>query len=335
MSKYFTTAEGLATITGAGILAAAVNMNVMATGGYFTSHAVLVVALSAGVFAGARVIGTGVAGRIAAVIIVALACGELYNFAATSERVVTEREDGAAPLKDAMAKHDKAIQALKAAEMVTPVTARLTAAKQDKAQADADVAAEAGNGGCKSVCRMKQAQSEAAAAELRDAFAEAEKARDGQIEAAKAEVAENPLPASATPLADRLGIPAWALDLIMAGLLSIGANGLAGVLIAFGASRKESAEPSAQTDFDPVSELEALELKMILSGNSDIPEKPPQPPKGGQRRGRKADGRVVDFSEKFRERNGRAPSGGEIKAQFPELPTSTAYDYSQRARISG
>lgn len=59
-----------------------------------------------------------------------------------------------------------------------------------------------------------------------------------EIEAAKAEAEANPLPASATPLADRISIPAWALDLIMAGLLYIGANGLAGTLIAFARSGK-------------------------------------------------------------------------------------------------
>ncbi|MBS0252595.1 MAG: hypothetical protein JSR78_16185 [Proteobacteria bacterium] len=341
MRKLLSTPEGLATLTGAGILAAATNMNIMATGGYLTSHAALVVALSAGVFAGARVIGAGVAGRIAAVIILALACGELYNFAATGERVVTEREDGAAPLKDALAKHNAAIEKLKAVENGDVSTPRLTLAKQAKAQADADVAAEAGNGGCKSVCRMKQAQAEAAAAELRAAFADAQQARDGQIQEARAEVAASPLPASATPLADRLGWAPWVLDLAMAALLSIGSNGLAGVLIAFGAQRSPEvsvrsvpANDEGQSDYGMPSDFDAAKIHLMISGNSEVPGNPPTPPKGGRRRGRKADKKVVDFSEKFLARNGRAPSGGEIKAAFPELPTSTAYDYSQRARAS-
>jgi hypothetical protein len=59
----------------------------------------------------------------------------------------------------------------------------------------------------------------------------------------------------------------------------------------------------------------------------------PQPPKGG-RRGRKSDPRVVSFSEIFSRKHGRAPTGSEIKAQFPELPTSTAYDYAARARAA-
>lgn len=76
------------------------------------------------------------------------------------------------------------------------------------------------------------------------------------------------------------------------------------------------------------------------SGNSipgiPTPPAPPQPPKGGRRipgnRGRKSDNRVVDFSERFREKHGRGPSGSEIRAAFPELPVSTAYDYAGRAR---
>ena len=39
---------------------------------------------------------------------------------------------------------------------------------------------------------------------------------------------------SATPLADRIGVKPWVLDLIAAALLSLGANGLAAVLMAFG-----------------------------------------------------------------------------------------------------
>jgi hypothetical protein len=63
-----------------------------------------------------------------------------------------------------------------------------------------------------------------------------------------------------------------------------------------------------------------------------VPTKPAPPnPRG---RGRKADQRVIDFSERFSRKFGRAPSGSEIKAEFPELPVSTAYDYAARARAS-
>lgn len=60
---------------------------------------------------------------------------------------------------------------------------------------------------------------------------------------------------------------------------------------------------------------------------------PPQPPRGG-RRGRKVSATVINFSDRFRETNGRAPTGSELRAQFPEMPVSTAYDYADRARKS-
>lgn len=60
---------------------------------------------------------------------------------------------------------------------------------------------------------------------------------------------------------------------------------------------------------------------------------PPQPPRGG-RRGRKVSATVISFSDMFREKHGRPITGSELRAQFPEMPVSTAYDYADRARKS-
>jgi hypothetical protein len=249
MTFTITSAKGLATFTGAGILFAATNANILQTGGWQSSHALLVASLSLGVFAGARVIGLG-AGRMALVIIAALAAGETYNFFATGERTVIERETGAAPLRDALARHNAAVQKLAALEQVEPISARLKIAREAKTNADDAVTKEASDG-CKSECRRKQGLADKAQAELVAAVAEAEQTHEGEIKAAKADVSANPVPASATPLADRTGLPAWALDLIMAGLLSFGSNGLAGVLIAYGAaSEEEGSADKAQPDFD-------------------------------------------------------------------------------------
>lgn len=55
-------------------------------------------------------------------------------------------------------------------------------------------------------------------------------------------------------------------------------------------------------------------------------------PPGPGKRGRKPDSRISDFASAYAAKHGRAPSGSEIKAAFPECPKSTAYDYASRAR---
>jgi len=316
MKLNISTPTGLATLTGVAILAASTNANVLNTGGWFSSHAMLVAALSLGVFAGARVVGSGVAGKIGLVIIAALVAGELFNFSATAERIVVERENGAAPLKDAMAKHTKALDNLGIVENSHNQTQRLTLALAAQTKAQAAYQLELRTGGrCKTICNGLKAGATKADAEVTAAATEAQKLHAAAIEAAKAEVEANPLPASATPLADRLGLPAWALDLIMAGLLSIGANGLAGTLIAFGAhstckSSLQVAAPAidtaGQSDF-PVRSVEIEQAKAALFGpqpdnrqSADIlafvrptnppPNNSPNGPKPGKRgSARKAD----------------------------------------------
>lgn len=243
--------KNLPTAVGALILAAATNANILQTGGYLTSHAILVGALSIGVFAGAWVLGTG-AGRTGLVILAALVAGESYNFFATGERIVIEREAGAAPLKDAAAKHVTAVAHLHELQTSVPSSRRLQIAQSAKVAADAAYEKELREGGrCKTICTGLKAKADEAQAEVVAALSETQALNANAIEVAKTDIAANPLPASATPLADRLGWPAWVLDLIMAGLLSIGANGLAGVLVAFGASKHEIVIPAAQSNFDP------------------------------------------------------------------------------------
>jgi hypothetical protein len=48
-------------------------------------------------------------------------------------------------------------------------------------------------------------------------------------------------------------------------------------------------------------------------------------------RGRKADPNVVKFSDAFIASHGRAPTGREIRTQFPDMPRQTAHDYAARA----
>jgi len=77
----------------------------------------------------------------------------------------------------------------------------------------------------------------------------------------------------------------------------------------------------------------------VNSGQALVEPRPAPPTGPGRRkpvrelsgnRGRKPDPRVIDFSDKFRERHGRSPGGAELMRAFPGMPKSTAYDYAQR-----
>lgn len=86
-----------------------------------------------------------------------------------------------------------------------------------------------------------------------------------EILAARADLGQHPVPASASPLADRLGVSAWALDLVLAGLGSVGCNGLAACLLAFAAhaprakARDLGGPRSRQLAASPRPALEVLE----------------------------------------------------------------------------
>jgi hypothetical protein len=58
----------------------------------------------------------------------------------------------------------------------------------------------------------------------------------------------------------------------------------------------------------------------------------PEKPRG--RRGRKADPKVIKFSDAFVAKHGRAPTGQEIRSQFPDMPRQTAHDYAVRSRAA-
>ena len=97
--------------------------------------------------------------------------------------------------------------------------------------------------GCRENCKqLLLAQATDARRELNTAQAEMAKMlqdlrqkTDAELASAKQVLATSPMPSSATPLADRLGVRAWLLDILAATLLSIGVNGLGGALIALAA----------------------------------------------------------------------------------------------------
>jgi hypothetical protein len=76
---------------------------------------------------------------------------------------------------------------------------------------------------------------------------------------ARAELAAFKAPPSPSPLADRIGWQAWVLDLVVAGLGSLSANGLACLMMVFGSHRNPApAETAGATS--PEAELPAPEM---------------------------------------------------------------------------
>ncbi|KAB2942941.1 MAG: hypothetical protein K8F92_14770 [Hyphomicrobium sp.] len=250
-------AQALAAAVGVGILGCVTNSAIFNTGGYSTTTAPMLIALSCGLAIGAAV--TGIAWRhrrrtLAILLVIALGAGEAYALLMTAERTLTNREGQQAPLRDAMEKRAKASAAVVEAQRSLDAigdTPRLAAAKGAKATADRAAIEKAAEDGCRQHCRaLLEQQVNTAAAEVEAArreVADDRKAAEQRLGAASAALAGIPIPASPTPLADRLSVEAWWIDLLAAGLASIAANGLAASLIAFATHRSTPPAPTTTT----------------------------------------------------------------------------------------
>jgi hypothetical protein len=183
-------------------------------------------------------------------LVIAILASEAFGFLSTAERLVVGREATQAPLRvaqeafsDARQRVSDAAAALAALSTTSP---RLDAGTAAKVAADAAVVAKSAERGCLTNCRaLLQAQVDAASAEVeqaRDEILLLRQGAEGTLAAARKAWGTMQAPASATPLADRLGVPAWLLDLLTAALGSIAANGLAVGLIAFAAHHRRSQE---------------------------------------------------------------------------------------------
>lgn len=238
-------ARVLAGVVGVGILALVVHASITATGGYGSPTAPLAIGLAAGLVAGALAVGVArEEGRrgIAWCLIITLVAGEAWALLQTAERTVAHRDQQQAPLHAAADTRAKAAERVKAAETALAAvgdTPRLRRAETAKAAADAAVVAKSSEKGCVAHCaKLLLAQVEAAAADVTAARAEVDTKRsaaEDKLRLAQAALTALPLPPSATPLADRLGVQGWSLDLFQAWLASLAANGLAGFLLAFAA----------------------------------------------------------------------------------------------------
>jgi hypothetical protein len=206
------------------------------------AHVALVAALAFGTCIGAMVIARS-SFLVGVWVAVAVLCGEGYGMLATAERIIAVRDASQAPTRQAEQERRVAEGHLRSAEaalVAAQTSPRLTAALQGKATAEKALVEKASERGCAENCRLLlQSAVSGAVVEINAARAELERGRtqlQGEVVKARERVAAIKMPAvTGTALAQRLGIAPWLLDLIAAGLLTVGANGLAAALIAWGA----------------------------------------------------------------------------------------------------
>jgi hypothetical protein len=217
--------RSLAIIAGALLIGAAAHVSISVTGSYTSPMAAITAAVAFGLIVGAICIGRAWRERrfaIAWCLIASLVAGEAYAVILTAERVVATREAQQAPIRDA----ESARFAL---------ADRLAKAEATKKAANEAAIAKSAEKHCLANCRQL----------LQDQIAAAQ----AELDAARTALEALKPPASSTPLADRLGVAGWALDLITAALASIAANGLGAALVAFGAhgAHRETETPQTTT----------------------------------------------------------------------------------------
>jgi hypothetical protein len=267
----------LAALVGVALLGLVVDAAVTAAGGYGMPAARLMIGLAAGIAAGSLAVGLAWEHgrrRLALCLVAALVAGEAWTLLQTAERTIAHRDQQQAPARAAADARTKAAKRVKAAEAVLAgitETPRLKKAETAKAAADAAVIAKASDKGCAVNCRqLLQKAVDDAAAEVTAARAEIATMKagaDGKLQQARADLAALPPLPSASPLADRLGVSGWSLDLLHAALASLAANGLAAFLLAFAAHgwRRQAAPviditpvPVTEVPAEPAAEAEAV-----------------------------------------------------------------------------
>jgi hypothetical protein len=225
-------------MVGAAILFTTAHVSILATSGYGSAHAYLALGVAAGVAVASIVVGRawGEEKRkgLAIFLVACIAAGEVFTLLSTAERLTASREASQAPLRHAMEARQvletRVAKAEAAVASLPDASARLQAAIQNKAAADAAVVTKSAERGCAANCRLLlQAQADQNQQEVEAArrdMAETRARLEQVVTDARADLVAFKAPASASPLADRLGWPGWVLDLVMAALCSIALNGL-------------------------------------------------------------------------------------------------------------
>jgi hypothetical protein len=232
-----------------------------------------------------------------------LVVGEAYAIVTTMDRVVTQRAALQAPAKAAAALR---IQA----------EARLLAAVEAQHKADAAAVARSAEKDCKSICSR---------------FLETSKAEArAEVDAARKAVEALPAPVTVSPLAETLGWSPTTLELVLAVLGSLAANGFGGVLIAFGAhgnGNRPSANDRAQVDIH--SEIDPATIAVLTSDN---PENDPPKPRGTRKTTRQSN--VVAFPAKHPVMQALDKAGGSVSSnkELARLMGVTDGEASKRVR---
>ena len=229
----------LAIVAGVGILAAVAHVMIEATGGYgWNTNAPLTIALAAGVALGAPVMSL-CRPALAFALFLALLAGEAYGFLATATWHVAKIEAQAAPIHDAEARHAAAKARLEAVEHSDGLQRAIDVQTAHASEAMARSTEKTCNAVCKATIADTARTDRAAVDTARDSM-------QHEIDGARLALASAPLPGSASPLADRLGVKPWELDLLGAALRSFACTVLAGGLLAFAAHpRNEPQMPQA------------------------------------------------------------------------------------------
>jgi hypothetical protein len=237
--------RSMALVVGLALIACVANMAIEKSGGYGSSSAPLMMAMAAALAIGSIMIGHAWPHgwrAFSVIAVVFLFAGETFALQMTAERTLESRDVRQAPLRLAAEVRAKATNRLTAANADLAQigeTPRLSLALAAKATANQAVVESAAKRGCASNCRkLLEQQVETADREVSYARAEislARQAAEREVSAARAALAALPAVRSASPLADSLGIAGWKMDLSAAGLLSLGANGMAAMLLAFAA----------------------------------------------------------------------------------------------------
>jgi hypothetical protein len=224
-------------------------------------------------------------------ILIFILAGEGYGIISTMDRTVRAEDAAQKPLIDAAERHTEALRkvaaaedAIKALAIAEPRAARLTVAMAALDAANKAITDQAALRTCLKNC---VASLQAAATAARHEVELAQQAADDDLRAARvgaqqektkaqALLAANPLPASASALADRIGVEPWKIDIAKAILLSLTINGTAMGFLAFAfhARSHRPAPATRQSTADAISIIDITPVKATRAEKSNQKQLP-------------------------------------------------------------